>query len=131
MKTLHEHSREMLHAIKEQSKIPNTKLNGDVWIAYDGGPVCSMNAVGAWFAQKYNRRDAIRIDSFSGAIYDAMLVIDSLSRFKIEQAHNRLYWRDMTLAVPNDIAGGDSVAMDADWQAAQEKLLVWLTEHNI
>jgi len=130
MNTLHEHLREMLLAIDEQVKIPNTKLHGGCWIDYYGIN-CTMCAAGAWFAQKFGRRDIVDPDHLDTPVRYAMIIMDSLRRFAVGQAYYRLYHRYLEIDVPYDIAGGNTLTMDVSWRASQEKLLIWLTEQNL
>jgi len=128
MTTLHEHLREMLLAIDLQMKIPNTKLFGGVWLD-DNGPVCVMCAAGAWYAQRYGRCDLGYVDELSGPIGKTMVVMNFLRRFDVGQAYDRLYGGHLALGVP--AYKGNILTMDAGWRASQEKLLLWLTKHNL
>jgi len=130
MNTLHEHLREMLYAIDSQLKIPNTKLHGAYWLAYDGVH-CTVCAAGAWYAQNFGRGDIIRFNEISGPVERTLQVMDSLRVFNGDEAYCQLHGRDICVGLPYNIAGGDSLAMDAEWRAAQEKLLLWLTEHDL
>jgi len=130
MKTLHRHLREMLLALDAQAKLPNTEIHGGVWIDIKG-PICTMCAAGAWYAQKFGRRNIIRFNEISGPVERTLLVMDSLRVFNVDEAYGQLHGRDIYVGLPSNIAGGDSLAMDAEWRAAQEKLLLWLIKNKI
>jgi len=130
MKTLHRHLREMLLALDAQAKLPNTKIYGGVWIDIEG-PICVMCAAGAWYAQQFGHRDIICFNEISGPVERTLLVMDFLRVFNVAEAYEQLHWRDMYIGLPYNIAGGDSLAMDAEWRVAQEKLLIWLTANNL
>jgi len=138
MDTLREHLQEMLYAVAEQVKIPNTKLLGDVWLEIRGS-VCTMCAAGAWYAQKYGRcPPLIDIDS---TILDAMWIMDYLRKGDVQAAHMGVYGRALELNVPVDMFGVDnmdtdaewrsSTDMDDEWRSSMDKLLLWLTENNL
>jgi len=129
MNTLHEHLREMLHAIDKQKKIPHTRIFGALWLAYDGIN-CTMCAAGAWYAEHYGRRPFSHLDDLDGPIRDAMLIMDSLRVFDIQQAHYRLYGRDIVVE-GLDIYSGNAIKMGDDWRAAMDELLRWLTANNL
>ena len=130
MKTLRAHLTSMLHAIDEQAKLPNIKIHGGVWISIKG-PICTMCAAGAWYAQKFGRRNIIRFNEISGPVERTLLVMDSLRVFNVDEAYGQLHGRDIYVGLPSNIAGGDSLAMDAEWRVAQEKLFIWLTANNL
>jgi len=130
MNTLYEHLREMLDAIDIQSKIPNTKIHGDAWLAIKG-PICTMCAAGAWYVQKYGRRDIICLDDLSGSVERTLRVMDCLRLFIIDEAYNRLYRRNIDLRVPYPRFEGNTQTMDDKWRESMNKLLLWLTENNI
>jgi len=131
MDTLREHLQAMLYAVDEQVKIPNTKLNGCCWLDYREEPFCTMCAAGAWYAQKYGRRDISDISELHGPILDTMSVMNFLRKFDILEAHLRLYERVMKLEPPNHLLKGDFRTMDDEWRSSMDKLLIWLTVNNL
>jgi len=128
MNTLHEHLREMLYAIDEQVKIPNTRLHGAVWVEYYNGVHCTMCAAGAWYAQKFGRHPLIDPE---GPVRDVMRLMDLLRKGEIWVAYKTFYGCSLDLNVPVNVFGGDSMAMDAGWRESMDALLIWLTEHDL
>jgi len=130
MNTLRDHLREMLDSIDEQLKIPNTKLHGGCWMDYDGVK-CTLCAAGAWYAQKFGRRNIVDISHNTGPVAESMRIMNSLRILEVRQAHERLYGRATILRVPYYIYQGNAQTMDVAWRASMEDLLIWLTEQNL
>jgi len=130
MNTLHEHLREMLDAVDKQSKIPNTRMFGGVWLAIQG-QTCTMCAAGAWYAQHHGRREITGSSRCSLATRKAMEVMDWLRKGDVWAAYREVYGHALKKHVPINVYGGDCMAMNAHWRTAREKLLVWLATNNI
>jgi len=119
MNTLKAHLREMLYAMDEQVKMPRTRLHGGTWLDYNG-VICTMCAAGAWFAQKFGRRNIVDISDNIGPIAESMRIMNFLRIFEIYEAYRRLYRREMEMKVPIEILKGNVHQMDPDWRASME-----------
>jgi len=130
MDTLHEHLKEMLYAVDKQRKIPATKIHGGTWLEY-AGPICVMCAAGAWYAQTYGRLEIKSANRCLPHIRKTMEVMDWLRKGDVWAAHREVYGHALKKHVPFNVYGGDCMAMNAHWRESQEKLLLWLTKHNL
>jgi len=130
MNTVYEHLREMLLAVDRQRKIPDTKIHGGTWLEY-AGPICVMCAAGAWYAETYGRIEIKYPRRCSVATRKTLEVMDHLRKGDVWAAHREVYGHALKMYVPINVYGGDCMAMDDGWRTAREKLLGWLTEHNI
>jgi len=120
----------MLIAIDLQMKIPNTKLFGGVWM--DNNEYgCTLCAAGAWYAQKFGRCDLGYVDELSSPIEKTMVVMNFLRRFDVGSAYGLLYGGHLALGVPAYLSKGNAQTMDIGWRASMEKMLLWLTEHDL
>jgi len=120
----------MLDAVDKQSKIPNTRMFGGVWLAIQG-QTCTMCAAGAWYAQHHGRREITGSSRCSLATRKAMEVMDWLRKGDVWAAYREVYGHALKKHVPINVYGGDCMAMNAHWRTAREKLLVWLATNNI